>query len=812
MKKHEAKKILKNNWRSYDLQLSFYSLTFFIMLSASSCVPEVGQTKLRTKDSSASSNTASSVSPSQGRVLLDNPIILSGNQSLTQTVDLSRLLSSPLTIVDDTFLKASGPCAGLETCFEVKKDNTSTSALQSSSKKWAYPVTDSEFTQVHTFYHTNKIVDQFYQTIYGLYYQAWNLGINQYPTSLPSNLVEWNGTINFRWENALSVFADCGLAGNAYFDPNPSKWVLCFGQDSKYAQVKFAHDPSIIYHEAGHLFISLAMNLRNANSTILPAPYLGTLSYDEAGSIGEGLSDFFSYYVNGRTHIGEWALGRFLKQSRPLSEDDDLHPGGIGTDDASSRLTYPDYLTYDPNYPEAPYEDVHYGGMILSHYLVSQAQDLENQCSLSKKNSSNAIMNIVIETLSELGDTQSKGYDGKSSGDDSTMGRINGSASYSLDYLNILNPINYRSFIQTFAKNLKNTFGNSNLNLCNGTTYAKDRMETLIDKYGLLLFRTYNDHRNEAVTITPATASETVNPANRSHSTLVKKNLIKFDPTEGQPKAFVIDNQGQISSAIAALRSRGLAMDISDQIGSDFGYNNGNGKISRGEVIGLVPNLYNDSNVTMGGIQILANDWDHVTKVTIAGVTKVHPCIYADGDNWPSVAEGGRSGVGTTCETTSVSPKQVNNDDVAPICFVQYNASSSTQWITQEEYMQKIALDKNLCLDPENPKACFFKVIEGTEQATFSKLNPKQNWSSSLKDPQTQTSPSFKFNNVLFFEVSKHIPPGTIFDCRFRVRFSNCDDCFHDQSNDRKNYDYLDKDYNGHKPFQVLHFQFPVVD
>jgi hypothetical protein len=35
------------------------------------------------------------------------------------------------------------------------------------------------------------------------------------------------------------------------------------------------------------------MNLRNANSTILPAPYLGTLSYDEAGAIGEGLSDFF---------------------------------------------------------------------------------------------------------------------------------------------------------------------------------------------------------------------------------------------------------------------------------------------------------------------------------------------------------------------------------------------------------------------------------------------------------------------------------------------------------------------------------------
>ncbi|MCK6595713.1 MAG: hypothetical protein L6Q33_10970, partial [Bacteriovoracaceae bacterium] len=113
MKKHEAKKTLKNNWRSFDLQLSFYSMTFFVMLSASSCVPEVGQTKLRTKDSSASSNSASTVSATQGRVLLDNPIVLSGNSSLTQTVDLSRLLSNPVTIVDDTFLKSSGPCAGL---------------------------------------------------------------------------------------------------------------------------------------------------------------------------------------------------------------------------------------------------------------------------------------------------------------------------------------------------------------------------------------------------------------------------------------------------------------------------------------------------------------------------------------------------------------------------------------------------------------------------------------------------------------------------------------------------------------------------
>lgn len=776
-----------------------------------SCVPEVGQTKLRKKASdSATSNTAGSVDATYGRVLLDNPIVLSGNSTLSQTVDLSRYLSSPQVIVDDFFLRAEGPCAGLETCFEVKATANSNSALQSESKKWAYVTTSEEFTQVNTYFHLNKIMNQFYQTIYGGYANAWDFTTSNYVTSYPQNLVDTNGNINFFWQNPYQVYAECEIAGNAYFDA--SKDELCFGKDAKYAQVKFAHDPTIIYHEAGHLFIHLAINLRNSAASTLTTQSLGAVSYDEAGAIGEGLSDFFSYYVNGRSHIGEWALGRFLKQSRPLSEDDALHPAGIGTDDASSRITYPNYLTYDPNLPEVPYEDIHYAGMIISHYLVAQSQDFENYCGLTKAKASNAVMNLVIETLAELGDASGKGTDlAVTGGGDNVLGRVNGSASHAKTWITHNNPITYRSFVQTFAKFVKNTLGNSSLNLCNGSQYSQDRLEQLLDRYGLLIFRTYNDYRNEADPLSGSKYSVSVNPANRSLSTLIKKNLIKFDPTDGAAKAYVIDNRDQIGKAIAALRTRGLALDMSDQA-TNFEYNNGNGKISRGEVVGLVPNLYNDSNVTMGGIQVLANDFDHVARVldTNTGTFKTRPCIFSDNDNWPTEAEGGT--YDPSCSTATLNPNKSANLEVAPICLVQYNGTSSTQWITQKEFMEKLAMDSSSCLKSSEPEACFIRAIPGADQATFSKIDPKKTWSNSLIDPQTGKAPSFKYNNVLFFEISKQIPPGTIFDCRFRIRFTNCDDCYHDPDTLRKNYDYRDNEYNGHRPFRILHFQFPIVD
>ena len=100
------------------------------------------------------------------------------------------------------------------------------------------------------------------------------------------------------------------------------------------------------------------------------------------------------------------------------------------------------------------------------------------------------------------------------------------------------NPINYRSFTQTIAKNLLNTIGNPVLGRCNGSDYNQDYIETLLDSYGLLLFKSYNEHRNltgELVsTGSPIKRSNTFTKAiNRKKSVLIAKTNIDFSKLTG---------------------------------------------------------------------------------------------------------------------------------------------------------------------------------------------------------------------------------------------------------------------------------------
>ena len=43
--------------------------------------------------------------------------------------------------------------------------------------------------------------------------------------------------------------------------------------------------------------------------------------------------------MNGRTKIGEWAMGRFFNAARPLTEIDDGHISTIATSE-TGRLSY----------------------------------------------------------------------------------------------------------------------------------------------------------------------------------------------------------------------------------------------------------------------------------------------------------------------------------------------------------------------------------------------------------------------------------------------------------------------------------------
>lgn len=770
------------------------------MLAMTSCVPD--QTSgARSRTTSSAVSGSVNVGLYQGKILSDNPIILSRNSQLSDSYDLNKL-TSVATITSEAFLKGNTSCYGLEYCFEVRENKDSPSALQTSNGKWGFYASTPQFLEVNTYYHLGKITDRFYTNLQNSMNLAWSNPVTtNYPTALPRALSPFDGMFNVL-SSPLIAYADCNEANNAYFDR--ANQILCFGFLSDHPSVKWAQDSTAVYHETGHFFQKLQLNIRN--SLVGPKADMGNIFYDEAGALGEGLSDYYSYFINGRPHFAEWAAGRFLNASRPMSEDDPLHIAAVSTD-PDQRLAYPTYLTYDPNFSTIPVEDIHTAGMIISHYLVALTTDLQDKCAMTKTQASNSVMHLITETLAEHGDLATKGVEG------ANAGRINLNTTYAQDWFRLVNPITYRSFMQTFAKKLMNTLGNPILNQCNGGVYTRDQIESLIDQYGLLLFRTYNENRNASDPQSATLKNTLVNSNNRKKTVLISKDLLMLDPSTGASSAYVIDNRTQILNGITSLQSSGLMTNpLSSQTPSDLGFNNNNGKVSPGEVVAIALNLYNNSNSTMGGIQVLANDWNHADA-------SGKPCLFPSSmstDNWPLSAEGGSS-----CSSTSATAAS----DFAPVCFIQYNDSSSTKWISQKEFRAKLALDTSMCLNSADDKDCFIRAIKGADQAHYSKLNPKSTWGQTMADPNTGKAPSLDWGNVLMFEVSKHIPPGTVVDCRLRARFTNCDDCYHKQSQDASKtnyysdathkidgYDFTDTELNGPKPYKIIHLQIPITD
>jgi hypothetical protein len=374
--------------------------------------------------------------------------------------------------------------------------------------------------------------------------------------------------------------------------------------------------------------------------------------------------------------------------------------------------------------------------------------------------------------------------------------------------------------MQTFAKNLKNNL--SGLNRCNGSAYSQDQIESLIDQYGLLLFRTYNQNRNLSTT-SGTFVNTPINATNRKKSVLISKNLLILDPTANSSSAYVIDNHDQIKNLISTLQTGGIIGNLSPLTPSDFGFNNDNGKMSPGEVVALALNLYNNSNSPMAGIQILANDWNHAYLDTITN--SIHPYQFPaslSNDQWPLVSEGG---IVYPCLNDPCAIDSAGNTlyrtfttDQSPICFIQSNETNSTKWISQKDYAKKIGMsDFNSCLDKDKPNECFIRAVKGADQSYYSKINPKSTWAQTMANPTTGKAPALDGGNVILFELSKNIPPGTVVDCRLRVRFTNCEDCFHDDrimdsTNKKLYYDFKDIDYNGPRPFKIIHLQIPITD
>lgn len=711
----------------------------------------------------------------------------------------------------------------------------------------------------------------------------------------------------------LKINPLCDYANNGFYDPVNHR--ICLGFLSSFQGVVLSQDPSIVYHEIGHAFIDSMYNSRNfalkryngnlwvemMNAALdadgedldgdgVPDPSndqlaeyesaklteittsLGSLAYDEAGAINEAIADYFAYSITGRKHIGEWGLG-FIKADRPLTESDDVHSNYV----KSSQLSYPDYINYNVYDPNNPTEAIHYTGQIATHFFTAFDGMLTSYCSMSPDTARLSTLSLIADTLANIGDLTARGSDYNDDGyDPETAISSQDEMGQPLAYLNnlnpenavlftlVVNPPNFRRFFQVFSRSVLHFIVNGSCK----NSITKDQYEQLLDSYGLLLFRTYNDNLNnldmefslleqgdtnlggEMSTNRENDGLELlnkVNEINRQKSILISKEQLSLPSiTDNRPQAYVFDNRSDIEKVMIGMTYAGQAASISSGI-AGYEYNNGNGYVSPGEIVGISLNLINNSNTTAAGVHILANDWDHLKLVTDEETEEVSvkPCQI---NGWPLESENGA----VDLDPSDPQPGDCNyasrdngkgedpTDYAAPICLIQVRDNNETKWVTQEEYRDRNNHFPWNCLnndsyfssgyyDPESGEECpaeetdgciyqssysqnnecYLRVLKPTQHAFFSNLKPQKTLLESLAQSDG-SEVALNASSAVFFEASKYIPPGTTFMCRFRVRMNNCSDCFDDP--DYEYDDYQDYEFNGHKPFKVINYKFTVID
>ncbi|OUR97825.1 hypothetical protein A9Q84_06395 [Halobacteriovorax marinus] len=787
--------------KSLSKQTYYKSALVVMALCLTSCVPSQSGGSKKSSGASGVTNTSSTVGVGYGRVLHDNPIILSGNANLSQDTNLNTLLKQGQDYVtSNQYLQES--CGSLPFCFEVKKDKF-TALHQASDGKWGFHTSTNEFNQVQMFTHMNWIIDKYNSDLFNVHDQYYGLSPSGLQTSLPSTLYLNNAF----WDSTrpLRGYAVCDdLPNNAFF--SPSDYSICLGFDSIYTNVKFVQDPTTLYHEIGHAFVANALNFRNnAAGTVSIDSSLGYFSYDEGKAINEGIADYFSYYMTGRTHMGEWAQGRFLNLSRPMSESDALHAPGL-SETVTGRLSYPTYLGYDPNEPTLVQEEIHYAGQIMSHFLVAFTKDLEVACSFSNSAARSYTFKLLMESLAYLGDFTSTGIEGFAAGS------VNHSFENGREWLQKNKPITFRRFSQAFARFTKSSLATDPA-LCNFNVYNIQRLEQLLDNYGLLLFKNYDMNGSRSIVET----IQKVQDLNRQKTVLIKKNQLFTDIRPSTSSAFVFDSYTDMNEAAKALTGGFIDGTLSSTIfeNGNLKYNNGNGQISPGELVGVLINLYNNSNSVMSGVRILANDWDHMDSGQACNNLS---------DNFPSSSQGGIS-------TASCSTEALENgagtdpESVDPVCFFQDSSSGSAIWVSQETFMASKAIEESECLGGiGNKKDCLVRSPKGADVGWYSKIDPKKTWAETFQDADGNNQ--FKASNIFFLEISPSIPPGTTINCRLRATFTNCEDCHNITSTatgntytpnvhtpfEQNGDEYKDYKYSGADPYQIINYQFTVID
>jgi hypothetical protein len=931
----ERIRFIRHSWGS----LNALALTTLLGLTS-------GCNSITEVDPATSINRAVSNYSDSGDALiyLSNPVELTGSTytqgSSSTSGFLSRTHSSHLTrdfVTSNSFLEST--CEFTQTvnnnpadlnnglyskttsdnCFQILKDeDPSTQLIQAINGSWKFTEGSDEFYQVNLFYHINKIKDRFLDSLSFAHKQAHFDSNRVLPPATKHNLYNtqsfWlskNGQ-----PSALRAYSNLKMDAkdiNAYFDPANN--VLGFGYtEDAFDGFKFVQDPTVIYHEYGHALVKVMMNQRNitVNEQITAVqtahPFqsdLGASFYDEPGSINEGIADYFSYYMTNRKKVGEWAFSVLAGGHRPLTEDDSHHTADISSA-AGEKLSYPQFLHYNPNYTQFNEEDVHNTGQIVTHYLVNLTETLKTSCSFESSVdtaaeihnvSTNYVFLLLNETLAEVGDLTGKGSDYfsedagnyKTNSDPSTIFFTNLNSDESFLWTHFVNPPTFRKFFRIFGKNI---IHHLSLDLCPG--FSRDNSEQLLDEYGLLLFKSYEDKGNgynvgsdsnefyenfnlithEAwvfpdlsaspdisgkILLRPVNQNTVVSEDNRRNTVLVSKDYLKVDETVS---SILFDGQAEISNILTQLTFEGKNVTTTPGIAGTE-YNNGKVDISPGEVVGLALNIYNNSNSTMAGVQVLANDWDHMrmkmtvpetyvvadtyvnsivnkaglnTAAEITGNTAIHePCSI---NGFPTLSEGGVTDTSSTTKGNCSSYSKTNSqldfendpafaaplsgdkyakyelDSPQPICLVQYSDENETRWVSQDYYRKhKLDLEDTKCLnnrtmssDNFNPNECMIRVLPGSSTATYSKINAQSTWAETLKE-DTDLNVKYNSSGIFLMEVNKWIQPGTKFNCRFRVRHSNCSDCYNSSSGA----EFQDYQFTGPTPFKVIDYQFTVI-
>jgi hypothetical protein len=822
----------------------------FIAIVFASCTGSiVGEQSTSTRETGISNegidNDPSTLAVGKGRILSDNPFVLNGNKDFNTNKSFNTLLTDNQVDISLTG-RLQGNCiarfssAQINNCYEVYK-NEASAPLINANNQWGYSADTSEFLQVHTFGHMRKLIDEYHNVLIKTYNDTHDSGSTPYQTAIPADLYSTVGTRHWPMREdgtneVLKAYSEYPVDDNAFF--SPSEFSMGFGVDSVNSKIKLAQDPTIIYHEVGHALVYHMMNIRNTNDqSPLVKTYLKSRFYDEAGALNEGIADWFSFLSNNRTTFGQWAFGRDIDAARPFTEASGLHKVASLGSFEGGELNYPTYVNYDSHNPASRIEDIHYAGQIVTHYFVSLTNQLHNECGYQADvmlggSSYDVAQRIVLatiqDTLAELGDITAKGNDYGTAYVGAQVEyeyKRNLNPDHAYLWISAVNPINYRRFFQTFAKKLKDmtvdypttplqsdNSARHNPN-CPNRQLTIDDIEKKLDDYGLLLFDTYNENGNSGLRSIQSINGSTplghtgtnrqVNPGNRIKSELINKNNLILDPRTDATSGFVFDGRSDMLGVLS--RADGITGKLSRQIDGNLVYNNGNGQISPGEFIGLMPNIYNQSNSVMAGVQILANDWDHFKGGK--------PCNNL-GDNFPFASEGAAdltTGEGSPggCNYVTRDNGNDTSESIAPVCFVQVEKDGALVYAGQEDLRDSIGLDSSLCLSDNNKTDdCFIRTVPGFDHSWFSRIDPNSSWTETLQDENGKTT--FQQNNLIFMEVNPNTPPGTKFNCRFRARFTNCKDCWHDS--DFGGDDFLDYEFSGAEPFQIINFQFRVID